>query len=76
MLINGYKWNTAEEADLSMIKLNEFYGLPVPDGISYFSSDSYYYSENNIYYMYYNEMLEPVLGEPSEFIVTPPPFEI
>ena len=70
MLINGYKWNTAEEADLSMIQLNEYYGLPVPDGTSYFSSESYTYSENGIYYMYSNEMLVPVLGEPTEFEVT------
>jgi len=69
MLINGYKWNTAKEADLSMTQLNEYYGLPVSDGISYFSSESYSYSENNIYYMYYNEMLEPVLGKPTEFEV-------
>ena len=75
MLINGYKWNTPEEADLSMTQLNEYYGLPVPEGISYFSSDSYYYSENGIYYMYYNEMLVPVLGEPTTFEVTTPPFE-
>lgn len=67
MLIKGYKWNTAEEADLSMTQLNEYYGLPVPGGISYFSSESYYYSKNGIYYMYSNEMLEPVLGEPTEF---------
>ena len=70
MLINGYKWNTAEEADLSMTQLNEYYGLPVPGGISYFSSESYYYSENGIYYMYSNEMLVPVLGDPTEFEVT------
>jgi hypothetical protein len=63
--IRGYKWNTPEEANADMVKLNEFYGLPVKDGNSYFSEISYGII-NDFYFLSENEMLTPVLGEPIE----------
>jgi hypothetical protein len=66
--IKGYKFNTVEEADLAMYQLNQFYGLPIPNGISKFSSDSYF-EIDNLYYIGYDEMLIPVLGEPIQIEV-------
>ncbi len=66
--IKGYKFNTVEEADLAMYQLNQFYGLPVHNGISKFSSDSYF-EINGLYYIGYDEMLIPVLGEPIEILI-------
>ena len=63
--IKVYKWNTIEDADLAMNQLNEYYGLPVPNGISKFSSESYF-EINGLYYIDYDEMLLPILGQPIE----------
>ena len=44
--IKGYKWATVEEANLTMAQLNEYYGLPVPNGISGFYERSYFKIED------------------------------
>jgi hypothetical protein len=64
--IKGYKWATAEEANLTMAQLNEYYGLPVPNGISVFDERSYFKIEDG-YFLTEDEMLLPVLGEPNEY---------
>lgn len=64
--IKGYRWNTIDDANLVMSQLNLFYGLPKPNGVSKFSSDSYF-EINGLYYIGYDEMLLPVLGEPNEY---------
>jgi hypothetical protein len=64
----GYKWDTVEEADLAMQQLNEYYGLPVPNGGSYFNSCSLSRIEG-FYFLDEDEMLIPVLGEPIEITI-------
>jgi hypothetical protein len=64
----GYKFNTVEEANLAMQQLNEYYGLPVENGISIFDERSYFQIEN-AYFLTEDEMLIPVLGEPIEILV-------
>ena len=66
--IKGYRWNTIESANLAMSQLNVFYDLPKANGISKFSSDSYF-EINGLYYIGYDEMLLPVLGEPIEITI-------
>jgi hypothetical protein len=66
--IKGYKFDTVEEADLAMQQLNEYYGLPVKNGISIFDERSYFKIEN-AYFLTEDEMLIPVLGEPINFEV-------
>jgi hypothetical protein len=66
--IKGYKFNTVEEADSAMVQLNEYYGLPVINGTSYFSSESYSQIEG-FYFLDEDEMLIPVLGEPIEITI-------
>ena len=64
----GYKFNTVEEADLAMQQLNEYYGLPVKNGISIFDERSYFKIED-FYFLTEDEMLIPVLGDPINFEV-------
>lgn len=64
----GYKFNTVEEANLAMQQLNEYYGLPVENGISIFDERSYFQIEN-AYYLTEDKMLIPVLGEPIQIEV-------
>jgi hypothetical protein len=64
----GYKFNTVEEADLAMQQLNEYYGLPVKNGISIFDERSYFKIED-FYFLTEDEMLIPVLGEAINFEV-------
>jgi|688.fasta_scaffold1428463_1 hypothetical protein len=63
MIIKGYKWKTVEEADLVMAQLNEFYGLPVPNGITIFDNRAYRQIDD-FYFLDEDEMSLRVLGEP------------
>jgi hypothetical protein len=62
----GYKFDTVEEANLAMNQLNEYYGLPVSNGMSVFDERSYF-QVGDAYCLTEDEMLIPVLGEPTEF---------
>ena len=64
----GYKFNTVEEANLAMQQLNQYYGLPVENGISIFDERSYF-QVGDVYYLTEDEMLIPVLGEPIQIEV-------
>jgi hypothetical protein len=64
----GYKFNTVEEADLAMQQLNEYYGLPVENGISIFDERSYF-KIGDAYFLTEDKMLIPVLGEPIQIEV-------
>ena len=66
--IKGYKFNTVEEANLAMQQLNEYYGLPVENGISIFDERSYF-QVGDAYCLTEDEMLIPVLGEPIEITI-------
>jgi hypothetical protein len=66
--IKGYKLNTVEDVNLAMQQLNEYYGLPVENGISIFDERSYFKIEN-AYYLTEDKMLIPVLGEPIEITI-------
>ena len=66
--IKGYKFNTVEEADLAMQELNEYYGLPVSNGMSVFDERSYFQVGDD-YCLTEDEMLIPVLGEPIEITI-------
>ena len=68
MIIKGYKWKTVEEADLVMAQLNEFYGLPVPNGITIFDNRAYRQIDD-FYFLDEDEMSLRVLGEPYQFEV-------
>jgi hypothetical protein len=66
--IKGYKFNTVEEANLAMQQLNQYYGLPVENGISIFDERSYF-QVGDAYYLTEDEMLILVLGKPIEIEV-------
>jgi hypothetical protein len=66
--IKGYKFNTVEDANLAMQQLNQYYGLPVENGISIFDERSYFQVGDD-YCLTEDEMLIPVLGEPIQILI-------
>ena len=74
--INGYQYNTEQEAITARELCDSYYGIPVaPDDVTQNWVD-YQFAELNtpqFWYIVFDESLLPVLGEPSEFqVVTPP----
>lgn len=75
--INGYQYNTEQEAITARELCDTYYGIPVaPDDVTQNWVD-YQFAELNtpqFWYIVYDESLTPVLGQPTTFDVEFPPF--
>lgn len=78
MEITGYKYTNEQEAIDAREQCDAYYGIPVSledvtqNWVDYQTSEL----DNPIfYYIIFDESLEVVLGEPTSFNVTTPPFE-
>ena len=79
MIILGYKYNTEQEAIDAREACDTYYGIPVsPDDVTqnwveYQTADL---DTPIFYYITFDESLEVVLEEPTNFEVTTPPFPL
>ena len=77
MEVNGYKYTTEQEAIDAREACDTYYGIPVaPDDVTQ-NWVEYETAELNtpiFYYIRFDESLKVVLGEPTDFEVTTPPF--
>ena len=77
MEVNGYKYTTEQEAIDAREACDTYYGIPVaPDDVTqnwveYQTADL---NEPIFYYITFDESLKVVLGNPTDFEVTTPPF--
>lgn len=75
--INGYTYQTEQEAINARESCDTYYGIPVsPDDVTQNWVD-YQFAELNtpqFWYIVYDDTLLPVLGQPTEFEVVYPPF--
>ena len=75
--INGYQYNTEQEAINARELCDTYYGIPVaPDDVTQNWVD-YNFAELNdpqFYYIVFDDSLLPVLGQPTTFEVVTPPF--
>ncbi len=75
--INGYQYNTEQEAITARELCDTYYGIPVaPDDITQNWCD-YQFAELNtpqFWYIVYDASLVPILGTATTFEVIPPPF--
>ena len=75
--INGYQYNTEQEAINAREACDAYYGIPVtPDDVTQNWVD-YQFAELNdpqFWYIVFDESLTPILGTPTEFEVVTPPF--
>jgi hypothetical protein len=73
MLINGYKYTNEQEAIDARKQCADYYGLPVaPDDVTQYWVD-YETAEFDtpiFWYIVFDESIEMILGEPTEFEVT------
>jgi len=75
--INGYQYNTEQEAITARELCNTYYGIPVaPDDVTQNWVDYQFASLNDpqFWYIVFDESLLVVLGTPSEFEVITPLF--
>ena len=75
-LCNGYKYNTEEEAIDAIDAVDAYYGIPVDPTDTTTHWTDYYTADLNtpiFWYIWYDESLVAILGQPSEFEVTFPP---
>ena len=77
--INGYQYNTEQEAINARELCDTYYGIPVaPDDVTQNWVD-YQFAELNtpqFWYIVYDESLTPVLGTPTTFeVIQPNPFD-
>lgn len=74
--INGYKYDTEQEAIDAREACDAYYGIPVaPDDVTQNWVD-YQFAELNepqFWYIQYDDTLFPVLGQPTEFEVNESP---
>jgi hypothetical protein len=78
MLINGYKYTNEQDAINARKQCADYYGLPVaPDDVTQYWVDYETAELDNpiFWYIEFDESLRVVLGEPTTFEVTTPPFE-
>jgi len=77
MEVNGYKYNTEQDAINAREACDTYYGIPVsPDDVTqnwveYQTADL---DTPIFYYIKFDESLKVVLGNPTDFEVTTPPF--
>jgi hypothetical protein len=75
--INGYQYNTEQEAINAREACDAYYGIPVaPDDVTQNWVDYQFASLNDpqFWYIVFDESLTPILGTPTEFEVVTPPF--
>lgn len=73
--VKGYKYNSEQDAINAVEQCNQYYA-PLPDGWNWCSYETANLDNPIFYYIYYNDSLDEVLGQPSTFeVTTPPPFE-
>jgi hypothetical protein len=73
MIITGYKYTTEQEAQSAVQACNTHYGIPVsPEATTrtWVEYQTASLDEPVFYYIRWNNTLNVVLGEPSEFEVT------
>jgi hypothetical protein len=77
--INGYQYNTEQEAINAREACDTYYGIRVaPDDVTQ-NWVEYQFAELNtpqFWYIVYDASLLPILGTPTEFEVVTPPFPI
>jgi hypothetical protein len=77
--INGYQYNTEQEAINAREACDTYYGIPVePDDVTQNWVD-YQFAELNtpqFWYIVFDESLTPILGTATTFEVVTPPFPI
>jgi hypothetical protein len=77
MEINGYKYTTEQEAINAREACDTYYGIPVaPDDVTQ-NWVEYQIADLDtpiFYYIKFDESLKVVLGNPTDFEVTTPPF--
>jgi hypothetical protein len=75
--INGYQYNTEQEAINARESVDSYYGIPVaPDDVTQNWVD-YQFAELNtpqFWYIVFDESLSAILGTPIEFEIVTPPF--
>jgi len=77
MEVKGYKYTTEQEAIDARETCDTYYGIPVaPDDVTQNWLEYETASLDNpiFYYITFDESLKVVLGEPTDFEVTTPPF--
>jgi hypothetical protein len=70
MIITGYKYETEQEAQDAVQACNTYYGIPVsPDAVTRTWCDYQFanLNEPQFYYIRWNETLNMVLDDPTEF---------
>ena len=72
--MQGYTYNTEEEAIAARKAAADFMGLPVPSGETLYWVNYNYSELDGFYYITYVQDLEKALGKPIEFDVTYPDF--
>ena len=74
--MNGYKYNTETEAIAARQAAADYRKLPVEGGETLYWVNYNYSELDGFYYIQYVEDLEKALGEPIEFNVTFPDFDL
>jgi hypothetical protein len=77
MEINGYKYTTEQEAIDAREACDTYYGIPVsPDDVTqnWVEYETASLDTPIFYYITFDESLKVVLGNPTDFEVTTPPF--
>ena len=75
--MQGYTYNTEQEAIDARKAAADYKGLPVNEGDTTIYWVNYFYSElDDFWYIMHVDGLEAVLGEPIQFEVTQPDFEL
>ncbi len=70
--MQGYKYNTEQEAIDARQQAADYKGYPVPNGETLYWVNYNYSELDGFYYIRHVEGLEAVLGEPIEFKITIP----
>lgn len=71
--MQGYTYTTESEAQEARAAAATYKGLPIPGGTTLYWVDYNFSNLDGFYYIIYDEGLEWVLGQPSEFEVTQEP---
>ena len=69
--MQGYIYNTEQEAIAARQLAAHYMGLPVEGGETLYWVDFNYSELDGFYYIQYVEDLEKALGEPSDITITP-----
>jgi hypothetical protein len=76
MTITGYKYTTEQEAITARETCDTYYGIPVsPEDVTqnWVDYQQATLDDPTFWYITYDQSLEVVLGQPTEFEVTTPP---